>query len=112
MQWKHAVSFNAGEFFQGAFEVVTDEVPVVCLLGEDPSRPVAERAQRFLQTYAGQKAHFIDAQDFKLPGLEPAGREIVSPLVIAQVIHRLAAHYEAVRGHSLQQRRYMFRTPY
>ncbi|MDR1710963.1 MAG: SIS domain-containing protein [Propionibacteriaceae bacterium] len=112
MQWKHAVSFNAGEFFQGAMEVVTDETPVICLLGEDASRPVAERAQRFLETYAKQKAHYIDSKTFELPGIDPACREIVSPLIIAQVIHRLAAHYEAVRGHALSQRRYMFRVNY
>lgn len=111
MQWMHAVSFNAGEFFQGAFEVVRDDTPVVLLLGEDPSRPVAERAQRFLDTYT-RKAHYLDVRDLDLPGLSAEGRGIVSPLVLAKVIGRLAKHYEAVRGHSLDQRRYMFRTVY
>ncbi|MDR1237480.1 MAG: SIS domain-containing protein [Propionibacteriaceae bacterium] len=111
MQWKHAVSFNAGEFFQGAFEVVVDDTPVVLLLGEDASRPIAERAQRFLDQYT-RKAHYIDAKKFDLPGIDPNCREIVSPLAISRVIGRLAAHYEAVRGHALSQRRYMFRTVY
>lgn len=111
MQWKHAVSFNAGEFFQGAFEVVREDTPVILLLGEDPSRPIAERAQRFLDTYT-KKAHYLDVRNLELPGLSPEGRAIVSPLVLAKVIGRLAKHYEAVRGHNLDQRRYMFRTVY
>lgn len=111
MQWKHAVSFNAGEFFQGAFEVVGEDTPVVLLLGDDASRPIAERAQRFLDTYT-RKAHYLDVKDLDLPGLSAEGRSIVSPLILAKVIGRLAKHYEAVRGHSLDQRRYMFRTNY
>ncbi|MDR3069880.1 MAG: SIS domain-containing protein [Propionibacteriaceae bacterium] len=111
MQWKHAVSFNAGEFFQGAFEVVVDDTPVILLLGEDASRPVAERAQRFLDERT-KKAHYIDVKDLALPGIAADKREVVSPLIISQIISRLAKHYEAVRGHSLEQRRYMFRTVY
>ena len=111
MQWMHAVSFNAGEFFQGAFEVVREDTPVILLLGEVPSRPIAERAQRFLDTYT-RKAHYLDVRDFDLPGLTAEGRAIVSPLVLPKVIGRLAKHYESVRGHSLEQRRYMFRTVY
>lgn len=111
MQWMHALSFNAGEFFQGAFEVVREDTPVILLLSEDPSRPIAERAQRFLDTYT-RKAHYLDVRDFDLPGLSAEGRAIVSPLVLAKVISRLAKHYEAVRGHCLDQRRYMFRTVY
>jgi fructoselysine-6-P-deglycase FrlB-like protein len=111
MQWKHAVSFNAGEFFQGAFEVVREDTPVVLLLGEDPSRPIAERAQRFLDTYT-KRAHYLDVRDLDLPGLTAEGRAIVSPLILPKVIGRLAKHYEAVRGHNLDQRRYMFRTVY
>lgn len=111
MQWKHAVSFNAGEFFQGAFEVVREDTPVILLLGEDPSRPIAERAQRFLDTYT-QKAYYLDVKDFSLPGIAADMRPVVSALVLARVIGRLAKHYEAVRGHSLDQRRYMFRTVY
>ena len=111
MQWKNAVSFNAGEFFQGAMEVVVEDTPVVLLLGEDPSRPIAERAQRFLDTYT-RKAHYLDTKAFSLPGIAPEGRAMVSPLILCRVINRLAQHYEAVRGHALAQRRYMFRTIY
>ena len=42
MQWMHSGAFNAGEFFHGAFEVVTGDVPVILFAGEDATRPMAE----------------------------------------------------------------------
>ncbi|HYO33735.1 MAG TPA: SIS domain-containing protein [Nocardioidaceae bacterium] len=111
MQWKHAAGFNAGEFFQGAFEMVTEDTAVLLFLGEDATRPMAERAQRFLDTYT-RKAHYIDVRDLSLPGIPEELRGDVSTLVIAELAGRLAQHFEAVRGHHLDQRRYMFRVQY
>ncbi|SEK92969.1 SIS domain-containing protein [Nonomuraea pusilla] len=112
MQWKHAAGFNSGEFFQGAFEVVDDDVAVINLLGEDPSRPMAERARRFLNTYASKKTYHVDTADHTLPGIPQELRGEVSPLVIAVLMDRLARHYESVRGHDLDQRHYMFKVDY
>jgi fructoselysine 6-phosphate deglycase len=111
MQWKHAASFNAGEFFQGAFEMVTEDTPVVLFLGEDATRPMAQRAKAFLDTYT-RKAHYVDVKDLSLPGIPDELRQDVSPLVIGELAGRLAQHFEALRGHHLDQRRYMFRVQY
>jgi fructoselysine 6-phosphate deglycase len=111
MQWMHAASFNAGEFFHGAVEVVTDETPWLVLLGEDDTRPMAERALTFLQQYT-KKTIAIDSRNFSLPGVEARYRPIVTPLALSTVITRLPQHYEAVRGHSLELRRYMFKVDY
>ena len=111
MQWKHAAGFNSGEFFQGAFEVVNG-AGVINILGEDPSRPMAERAKRFLDTYAPEKTHHIDTADLSLPGIPQQLRGDISPLAIAVLMGRLAKHYESVRGHDLDQRRYMFKVDY
>ena len=111
MQWMNALSFNSGEFFQGAFETVTENTAVILILGEDASRPMGERARAFLETYT-TKAHYVDVSDLTLPGVPADMRPLVSPLAVAAVIGRLAKHYEAVRGHSLEQRRYMFRVEY
>jgi fructoselysine-6-P-deglycase FrlB-like protein len=111
MQWKHAAAFNTGEFFQGAFEVVDDDVPVILWLGEDASRPMAERGRAFLQTYCA-KAQYVDVRDVTQPGVPPALRPDVSPLVIGALADRLAQHYEAVRNHDLKQRHYMFKVEY
>ncbi|QKV92413.1 SIS domain-containing protein [Streptomyces sp. NA02950] len=111
MQWKHAGSFNAGEFFHGAFEVVTEDQPVLLLLGEDATRPMAERARTFLDTYT-KKAHYLDTRSLTLPGVPEQLRGEISPIVLDVLVTRLARHYEAVRGHDLDQRRYMFKVAY
>lgn len=111
MQWLTSGAFNAGEFFHGAFEVVTEDTGVILLLGEDSSRPVAERAKRFLTKYT-TKAFFIDTKDLELPGVPAGARSEVAPIALGTLISRLAQHFEAVTGHSLEIRRYMTKVEY
>jgi fructoselysine 6-phosphate deglycase len=111
MQWMHAAALNAGEFFHGAMEMVTEDVAVIVVLGEDETRPMAERAQAFVRKHS-RKGVFIDSRDLRLPGIEPMWRPLVSPFGLSAVLTRLASHYAAVRGHSLDLRRYMFKEPY
>lgn len=111
MQWKHAAAFNSGEFFQGAFEMVDDDTAVLLWLGEDASRPMGERAKTFLDTYC-KKARHVDVATLSLPGVPAALRPVFSPIVVAALANRLAQHYEAVRGHDLETRRYMFKVEY
>jgi fructoselysine-6-P-deglycase FrlB-like protein len=111
MQWKQAAGYNSGEFFQGAFEMVQEDTAVILWLGEDASRPMGERARRFLETYA--PAHqVIDVKELELPGVPEAVRGDLSPLVIGALADRLAQHYESQRGHDLETRRYMFKVDY
>lgn len=111
MQWKHAAGFNSGEFFQGAFEVIDDDSAVILWLGEDASRPMGERAQAFLTTYAA-RARIVDVATLELPGVPASVRPIVSPLVVGALANRLAQRYEHVRNHSLDNRHYMFKVEY
>lgn len=111
MQWKHGGSYHAGEFFHGAFEVVTEDQPVILLLGEDGTRPMAERAKTFLEKYT-KKAHYIDTKSLSLAGIPEGVRGEVSAIALNTLAARLAHHYEAVRGHDLDQRRYMFQVDY
>ncbi|MBQ1122861.1 SIS domain-containing protein [Streptomyces sp. B15] len=111
MQWKHGGSYNAGEFFHGAFEVVTEDQPVLLMLGEDGTRPMAERAKTFLDKYT-RKAHYIDTRSLSLPGVPEELRGEISPIALNTLASRLAHHYEAVRGHDLDKRRYMFQVDY
>jgi fructoselysine-6-P-deglycase FrlB-like protein len=111
MQWKHAAAFNTGEFFQGAFEMVDDDTAVLLWLGDDASRPMAERGKAFLDTYC-KKAQYVDVRDLDLPGIPSQVRGDVSPIVVGALANRLAQHYEAVRGHDLETRRYMFKVDY
>ena len=112
MQWKHAASFNTGEFFQGAFEMVDDDTAVLLWLGDDASRPMAERGKRFLETYC-KKAQYIDvARPRRCPASRKEFRGDVSGIVVGALANRLAQHYESLRGHDLEQRHYMFKVDY
>ncbi len=111
MQWKHAAHFDAAEFLHGAMETVTDETAVILYMGEEATRPIDERAKRFLDTYT-RNGFTVDAREVALPGIEPAMRPFVSTYVLFALQSRLAEHFEAVRGHDLTQRRYMFKVQY
>ncbi|MET4638092.1 SIS domain-containing protein [Mycetocola sp. 2940] len=111
MQWMHAATINADEFFQGPFEVFDAETRSIVFLGEDETRPMAERAQRFLDQYSGQ-THYVDSRDLDLPGVPADQRAFVAPVVFYTLMFRLAAHYAAVRGYALEGRRYMWQFAY
>ena len=110
MQWMHAAAFNAGEFFHGAFEVVTDDVPVIIYAGEDATRPMAERAIDFCSRYT-KNLHVVDSRDFGLPGtVLDARRGGTDPAWF----ERLPPGRSTSRpcGHDLKLRRYMFKVDY
>jgi fructoselysine 6-phosphate deglycase len=111
MQWMHATTINADEFFQGPFEVIDKDTKSIVFLGEDDTRPMGERVRRFLEQYGGQ-TFYVDGREFALPGIEPKQRSYVLPLVFHGLAARLAAHYSALRGYSLEGRRYMWKVDY
>lgn len=111
MQWMHAATLNADEFFQGPFEVFDKETKSIVFLGEDATRPMGERVQRFLEEYSGE-TFYIDSRDLSLPGIATGQRGFVAPLVYYTMMFRLAAHYAAVRGYALEGRRYMWQFAY
>ena len=47
-----------------------------------------------------------DTKDYELKGVDPSVRGLVSPLVMAAQLERVSAHFEHVRNHSLEIRRY------
>lgn len=111
MLWMHAATFNAGEFFHGAFEIITPDVPVLLLQGEDATRPMGDRALAFLQRYT-PKVHVVDSRDLTLPGVPASMRGEIAVLAMDAFITRLAQHLEAARDHDLTTRRYMFTVDY
>lgn len=111
MQWMHAATINADEFFQGPFEVFDKDTKSILYLSEDETRPMTERAERFLQKYSSE-TFVIDSRDLELPGIPQNQRSLVAPLVYYTIAFRMAAHYAAVRGYSLEGRRYMWQFAY
>ena len=67
MQWMHAFPLSAAEFFHGPFEVFDKETPLVLIMGEDPSRPEAERVLAFCRKYLAEPIIY-DSRDFAMLG--------------------------------------------
>jgi fructoselysine-6-P-deglycase FrlB-like protein len=111
MQWMHSAAFHAGEFFHGAFEVVTEDTPVYVLMGEDSTRPVSQRAVDFLTRHT-KKLTVLDTADYDLPGVPSEARALATPHVLVTLTGRLAANFAHASGHDLSIRRYMGKVDY
>jgi fructoselysine 6-phosphate deglycase len=105
MQWRHASAINAGEFRHGPFEIIGPGVPVICLLGTDASRPVAERALAFAQRHGADTLVFDLAE---LPAIDPD----LAHFAIHVALQWFAVALAEERNHPLSTRRYMWKVPY
>ncbi|WP_210506445.1 SIS domain-containing protein [Naasia sp. SYSU D00057] len=105
MQWVWTRPVHASDFFHGTLELTEKDTTVFLFKGEDESRPLADRVERFVPTVS-EKLRVFDSKDFELKGLSPRTRALVSPIVFAAALERLSAHLEIVRNHPLTTRRY------
>lgn len=106
MQWINSAPFRAAEFFHGPFEIIEKGVPLVVLVGEDESRPLAERVIRFAERYTDCLT-VVDTRNFSLEGFTPEQRAFAAPFVGWAVLYLYAQFLAAERGHPLDRRRYM-----
>jgi fructoselysine 6-phosphate deglycase len=111
MQWLHCQTVEAAEFFHGPFEIMDETTPWILLLGEDPSRPIAERVVEFAQRYT-RRLMIYDSKDYAMPGVAPEMRGLVAPLVLLAALERMSAHLAVVHDHPLETRRYMGKVEY
>lgn len=111
MQWIRTRPVHASDFFHGTLELVEQGVSVIVLKGEDATRPLADRVERFVRQYT-DKVHVIDTANYALAGLSASTRTLVSPILLASVLERLSAHMEFKRNHPLTTRRYYKRVAY
>lgn len=61
--------------------------------------------EKFVRKYS-DVVQVWDTKDYELKGVDPSVRGLVSPLVMAAQLERVSAHFEHVRNHSLEIRRY------
>ena len=73
MQWIRTRPVHAADFFHGTLELVEPGVSVFLFKGEDATRPLDERVERFLRRYT-DKVQVLDAADVALPGISPRVR--------------------------------------
>ncbi|MFZ5823925.1 MAG: SIS domain-containing protein [Bacillota bacterium] len=106
MHWIHAAPLNAAEFRHGPFEIVDKDLPMIFLLGNDESRPVAERALAFAQRH-GADTIVVDLKE--LPGN-------IHPWLAAFGVHLPLQWFNwclgEERNHPTSTRRYMGVVPY
>lgn len=111
MQWIRTRPVHASDFFHGTLELVEPGTSVLLLKGEDATRPLADRVERFVSGLSGQLL-VLDSADVDLPGISQTTRSLVSPVVLAALLERVSAHLEVLRDHPLTTRRYYRRLAY
>lgn len=111
MQWIRTRPVHASDFFHGTLELVEKGVSVLLFKGEDASRPLVERVERFVPSYT-DKVRVLDTAEFALPGISERVRALISPVILATVLERISAHLEVKRNHPLTTRRYYKRVAY
>ncbi len=111
MQWIRTRPVHASDFFHGTLELLEPGVSLVILHGEGPSRALTQRVEEFAPQHT-DKVEVVDVADCPLPGVSPATRELLSPVLLATMLERLSAHLEVIRDHPLTTRRYYKRVAY
>jgi fructoselysine 6-phosphate deglycase len=111
MQWMHSVALEAAEFFHGPFEIVDQNTPIVLIKGEDPSRPLMDRVERFCKRYT-ERLFIYDSRDYEMKGIDPRIRAIVAPNVLQAALRRVSERLAVWHNHPLTTRRYMWKTDY
>jgi fructoselysine 6-phosphate deglycase len=111
MQWMHSTALEAAEFFHGPFEIVDPTVPLLLMKGEDPSRPLMDRVERFCRKYT-ERLMIYDTAEMPMPGIDPRIRGMVGPWVMQAACRRIAEHLAVWHAHPLSTRRYMWKTEY
>ena len=111
MQWKHAVCLHTGEYFHGPFETTDKQLPMILLMGEGRTRALDERCLKFLQTYA-ENFITIDFAKINKGRIDPSVVEFFNPVVMIPVESYYVSQMAELRGHSMDERRYMWKVEY
>jgi fructoselysine-6-phosphate deglycase len=111
MQWVATKSINAAEFFHGTIEMTDKDMSFVLLKGEDSTRPLVDRVEKFVKQHSNYVTIF-DSKDFELKGVAPEMRKFIAPTVISAALERISTYMEKETGHSLDIRRYYRKVEY
>lgn len=111
MQWLDSSSIHTGEFFHGPFEITDANRPFVIQLSEGSTRPLDERALKFLRTYA-KRIEVLDAKELGLSTIDASVVDYFNHSLFNNIYpiynHELAEE----RQHPLPTRRYMWKVEY
>ena len=111
MQWLDASSIHTGEYFHGPFEITDANRPFMIQISEGSTRPLDERALKFLRTYA-KRIEVLDAKELGLSTIDASVVDYFNHSLFNNVYpiynHALAEK----REHPLVTRRYMWKVEY
>lgn len=111
MQWIKTRPVHASDFFHGTLELVESDTSLLLLKGEDSTRPLMDRVEKFAKGYTKELTIF-DTKDYELAGISDDLRGYFSPIVLATLLERVSSHLEKARNHPLTTRRYYRRVQY
>ena len=111
MQWKHAVCLHTGEYFHGPFETTDKKLPMILLMSEGRTRALDERCLKFLRTYA-ENYIVIDFEKLNGGKIDKSVVEFFNPVVMIPIERYYVSQMAEVRGHSMDERRYMWKVEY
>jgi fructoselysine-6-phosphate deglycase len=111
MQWIKSKSIHAAEFFHGTLELVEEDTSVILFKGEDETRPLVERVERFAEKIT-KELFIIDTKDYVLEGVSDEFRKHVAVNVNWALIGRISVYLERERNHPLELRRYYRKMEY
>src|SRR3954463_15829781 len=98
MQWIKTRPVHASDFFHGTLELVEEDTSILLFKGEDKTRPLVERVERFAEHYSKEVTVF-DTMDYQLEGISEELRGYVSPIVFATLLERVSCYLEKYREH-------------
>lgn len=111
MQWKHAVCLHTGEYFHGSFETTDKDLPMILLMSEGRTRALDERCLKFLETYA-KNYIVIDFAKLNNGKIHESVVEFFNPVVMIPIERYYVSQMAEIRGHSMDERRYMWKVEY
>ena len=111
MQWINSACIHTGEFFHGPFEITDKEIPFMIQISEGSTRPLDERALKFLQTY-GSRIEVLDAKEYGLSTIDASVVDYFNHSLFNNVYPVYNKALAECRQHPLSTRRYMWKVAY
>jgi fructoselysine-6-phosphate deglycase len=111
MQWIKSKSIHAAEFFHGTLELVEEDTSVILFKGEDETRPLVERVERFAENIT-KELFIIDTKDYRLEGVSDEFRKHFAICLNWALTGRISVYLERERNHPLETRRYYRKMAY
>ena len=110
-QWIKAKSIHAAEFFHGTLELVEEDTSVILFMGEDETRPLVERVERFAEKIT-KELFILDTKDYLLEGISEEFRKHFAVNLNWALTGRISVYLERERNHPLEIRRYYRKMEY